>query len=74
MIIEELSNASLQFKNQSKGVNRSIWWKNMKWNIILGTTALIITGGIVAYFVAGPPAANKDAQANQPPPAAAPPA
>ncbi|ORZ28796.1 synaptobrevin [Lobosporangium transversale] len=47
----DLEQGAVQFRRGATGVRRQMWWKNMKWRLIVGTGILIILIIIIVSIV-----------------------
>lgn len=44
---EDLHATSSQFRRGANQVRKRMWWKDLKWKIIIGVTILVILGAII---------------------------
>ncbi|KAI8357554.1 synaptobrevin [Mortierella sp. GBAus27b] len=47
----DLEQGAVQFRKGASGVRRQMWWKNMKWRLIVGAGILIILAIIIGSIV-----------------------
>ncbi|KAF9583056.1 hypothetical protein BGW38_010345, partial [Lunasporangiospora selenospora] len=47
----DLEQGALQFRKGASGVRRQMWWKNMKWRLIVGLGVAIILAIIIVSIV-----------------------
>ncbi|KAI1306974.1 hypothetical protein EDD11_004650 [Mortierella claussenii] len=47
----DLEQGAVQFRRGASGVRRQMWWKNMKWRLIIGLGVLIILIIIIVSIV-----------------------
>ena len=48
---EDLHATSSQFRRGANQVRKRMWWKDLKWKIIIGVTILVILGAIIGSIV-----------------------
>ena len=46
----DLEQGAVQFRKGASGVRRQMWWKNMKWRLIVGGGILIILAIIIGEW------------------------
>ncbi|KAK3823583.1 MAG: synaptobrevin [Benniella sp.] len=47
----DLEQGAIQFRKGASGVRRQMWWKNMKWRLVVGAGVLIILAIIIGSIV-----------------------
>lgn len=48
---EDLQSTATHFRRGANQVRKRMWWKDLKWKIIIAITILVILGAIIGKFV-----------------------
>ncbi|KAI7864186.1 synaptobrevin-domain-containing protein [Spinellus fusiger] len=64
---EDLQSTAGHFRRGANQVRKRMWWKDLKWKIIIAVTILVILGIIIGSIV-GTQTNKSDNNANPPPP------
>ncbi|CAO3587257.1 unnamed protein product [Absidia cylindrospora] len=64
---EDLNATAGNFKRGANQVRRRMWWKDLKWKIIIGVTILVILGIIIGSIVGTQTHKDDNKQQQEPP-------
>lgn len=64
---EDLHATSSQFRRGANQVRKRMWWKDLKWKIIIGVTILVILGAIIGSIAGTQTHKNDDSGSSSEP-------